>query len=64
LEKGRIVSCPKRAIDINRLGRIDVVVFSHRHPDPFDLPFAFTGWIQYPLRVERTRGSGFPFPTS
>ena len=37
-ESGMVVSCPKRAIDVDRLGPIDVVVVSHRHPDHFDLP--------------------------
>ncbi len=37
-ENGMVVSCPKRAIDLERLGPIDVVVLSHRHPDHFDLP--------------------------
>jgi hypothetical protein len=37
-ENGMVVSCPKRAIAIDRLGPIDVLVISHRHPDHFDLP--------------------------
>ena len=37
-ENGMVVSCPKRAIAIDRLGPIDVLVLSHRHPDHFDLP--------------------------
>ena len=37
-ESGIVVTCPKRAIDPDRLGPIDVVVVSHRHPDHFDLP--------------------------
>jgi L-ascorbate metabolism protein UlaG (beta-lactamase superfamily) len=32
-ENGMVVSCPKRVIDLDRLGPIDVVVLSHRHPD-------------------------------
>ncbi|MEE8507868.1 MAG: MBL fold metallo-hydrolase [Myxococcota bacterium] len=37
-ENGMVVSCPERAIEVDRLGPIDVVVVSHRHPDHFDLP--------------------------
>jgi hypothetical protein len=29
-ENGRVVSCPKRVIDLDRLGPIDVVVLPHR----------------------------------
>jgi UDP-MurNAc hydroxylase len=29
---------PARTVDVERLGRVDLLVVSHRHPDHFDLP--------------------------
>ena len=37
-EEGTVVSCPRRAIDIDALSEVDILVVSHRHPDHFDLP--------------------------
>ena len=37
-ELGTVVSCPQRAIDIDTLTNVDILIVSHRHPDHFDPP--------------------------
>jgi hypothetical protein len=32
-----VVSCPERAVDVDKLPEVDVLVVSHRHPDHFDV---------------------------
>ena len=36
-EEGAVVSCPRRKIDVTRLGPIDLLVLSHAHLDHFDI---------------------------
>jgi UDP-MurNAc hydroxylase len=36
-EEGTVVSCPRRAIDVDALPRVDILIVSHRHPDHFDV---------------------------
>jgi UDP-MurNAc hydroxylase len=36
-EEGTVVSCPRRAVDVDSLPEVDILVVSHRHPDHFDL---------------------------
>ena len=36
-EEGTVVSCPRRAIDVDALPGVDILVVSHRHPDHFDV---------------------------
>lgn len=36
-EEGTVVSCPRRAVDVDALCEVDILVVSHRHPDHFDL---------------------------
>jgi UDP-MurNAc hydroxylase len=36
-EEGTVVSCPRRAVDVDSLPDVDILVVSHRHPDHFDL---------------------------
>ena len=36
-EEGTVVSCPVRAIDVDKLPEVDILVVSHRHPDHFDV---------------------------
>lgn len=37
-EGGAVVSCPERAVDLEKLPEIDYLILSHRHPDHFDIP--------------------------
>ncbi len=36
-EEGTVVSCPRRAIDVDALPAVDILIVSHRHPDHFDV---------------------------
>lgn len=36
-EEGTVVSCPGRAVDVDKLPEVDILVISHRHPDHFDV---------------------------
>ena len=36
-EEGTVVSCPRRAVDVDQLPQVDILVVSHRHPDHFDV---------------------------
>jgi hypothetical protein len=36
-EEDTVVSCPRRAINVDRLPPLDILMISHRHPDHFDL---------------------------
>lgn len=37
-EDGAVVSCPQRAVHVDRLPPIDVLILSHSHLDHFDIP--------------------------
>jgi hypothetical protein len=37
-EEGTVTSCPRRAVDIERLPALQGIIVSHRHLDHFDLP--------------------------
>ncbi len=36
-EESTVVSCPRRAVDVDSLPEVDILVVSHRHPDHLDL---------------------------
>lgn len=37
-EEGAVVSCPRRAVHVDKLPPIDVIILSHSHLDHFDIP--------------------------